>query len=81
MMLAMGMLIVISRHKKSATGQLRLVGSIGMVDTKLEPHGTVLIQGELWRASSSEGTGLATGSLIEVIGTRDHLLVVKLRAQ
>lgn len=80
-MLAMGMLIAVSRHKKSATGQLTLVGSIGIVGKDLEPQGTVIVQGELWCASSSEGTGLAAGSKVEVIGTRNHLLLVKLHAQ
>lgn len=79
--LAMGTVIAVSRHKKSATGPLTLVGSIGIVVKDLQPQGTVIIQGELWRASSSEGTGLTAGSKVEVIGTRDHLLLVKLRAQ
>ena len=57
--LAAGMLAAVSRHKKSGTGDVRLVGSTGLVDTKLDPHGTVLIQGELWRAcSKANGTGL-----------------------
>jgi membrane-bound ClpP family serine protease len=81
LMLAIVMLVAVSRHKKSATLQISLVGSIGIVDKDLEPNGTVLIQGELWRASSSDGIGLATGSKIEVTGTRDHLLLVKPRAQ
>jgi membrane-bound ClpP family serine protease len=79
--LAMGMLIAVSRHKKSSTRQLNLVGSTGIVDQDLEPQGTVIIQGELWRASSSEGTRLAAGSRVEVIGTLDHLLLVKPPAQ
>jgi membrane-bound ClpP family serine protease len=79
--LAVGILIAVSRHKKSSTGRLALVGSIGIVDKALEPQGTVIIQGELWRASLNEGTGLATGSKVEVTGTSNHLLLVKLHAQ
>ena len=74
-------LLAASRHKKSATGQMSPVGLIGTVDKDLEPHGSVLIQGELWRASSSEDMRLAAGSRIEVIGTRDHLLLVKRHTQ
>ena len=79
--LAEGVLAAVSRHKKSGTGFVRLVGSIGLVDTKLDPHGSVLIRGELWRACSSEGAGLAPGSRVKVVGTRDHLLLVKLQDQ
>lgn len=77
LMLPILTLLAVSRHKKSATDQMSLVGLIGTVDKDLEPHGSVLIQGELWRASSSDGIRLATGLRIEVIGTRDHLLLVK----
>ena len=79
--LAAGMLAAISRHKKSGSGHVRLVGSTGLVDTKLDPHGTVLIQGELWRACSNDGTGLAPGSKVKVVGTLDHLLLVRLQDQ
>lgn len=79
--LAAGMLAAVSHHKKSGTGNVRLVGSTGLVDTKLDPDGTVLIQGELWRACSNDGTGLAPGSKVKVVGTRDHLLLVQLQDQ
>ena len=80
LLLAILTLLAVSRHKKSATGLISLVGSIGIVEKDLEPDGTVFIQGELWRASSCDGIGLATGSRIEVTGTRDHLLLVKRQA-
>jgi len=56
-MLAILTLLAVSRHKKSGNDQRSLVGTIGIVDKDLEPHGTVLIQGDLWRASSSAGIG------------------------
>ena len=40
-----------SRHKKSATSEIKLVGSRAQVDAKLAPEGTVLVHGELWRAA------------------------------
>lgn len=79
--LAAAMLAAVSRHKKSATGSVSVVGSTGLVDTKLDPHGTVLIHGELWRACSDNGTGMVPGSKIKVVGTRGHLLLVKLHEQ
>ena len=79
--LAAGTLAAISRHKKSGPGHIRLVGSTGLVYTELNPHGTVLIQGELWRACSNDGTGLAPGSKVKVVGTLDHLLLVSIQNQ
>jgi membrane-bound ClpP family serine protease len=79
--LAAAMLAAVSRHRKSGTGDVRLVDSIGFVDTKLDPCGTVIIHGELWRACSSDGTQLAPGSKVKVVGTRDHLLLVRLQDQ
>ena len=73
------MLAAVSRHKKSGTGDVKLIGATGLVDTRLDPHGTVLIHGELWRACSNDGSSIATRSKISVVGIRDHLLLVSLR--
>ncbi len=54
-----------------------LVGSIGVVEERLDPDGTVIIAGELWRACLTEGVRLAKGARVRVVGTRDHLLLVK----
>ncbi len=67
----------ISRHKKSATGELRLIGATALVDSDLNPDGTVLVRGELWRARCSEGTSIAVNSLVRVVALEDHLLIVK----
>jgi membrane-bound ClpP family serine protease len=79
--MAAGVLAAVSRYKKSGTGHVRLVGSIGLVDAKLDPHGTVLIKGELWRACLKDGIGLVSGSKVKVVGTCDHLLLVRLHDQ
>ena len=76
---AAAMLAAVSRHKKSGTRDVKLIGATGLVDTKLDPHGTVLIHGELWRACSNDGSSIATRSKISVVGIRDHLLLVSLR--
>jgi len=77
--LGAAMLAAVSRHRKSGTDDVRLLGSHGFVETRLNPCGTVLIQGELWRACSSDGTGLDPGSRVKVVGTLDHLLLVRLQ--
>jgi membrane-bound ClpP family serine protease len=71
-----GMIVVVARHKKSGSRDVKLVGSVGIIDTKLDPHGTVLIQGELWPACSSAGTPFSPGCAVKVVGTQDHLLIV-----
>ena len=73
------MLAAVSRHKKSGSGDVKLIGSTGLVDTKLDPHGTVLIHGDLWRACSNDGSAIATRSKVSVVGMRDHLLLVRLQ--
>jgi membrane-bound ClpP family serine protease len=80
-LVAAGMLAAISRHKKSGTGNVKLIGATGLVDTKLDPHGTVLIHGDLWRACSNDGSAIATRSKVSVVGMRDHLLLVRLQDQ
>ncbi|MBA3568236.1 MAG: NfeD family protein [Pyrinomonadaceae bacterium] len=66
-----------SRHKKSATGEIHLVGSRARVDAELAPEGTVLIQGELWRARSADGSSIASHTIVEVVGLSGYLLLVE----
>ena len=66
-----------SRHKKSATSEIQLVGSSGQVDAELAPEGTVLIHGELWRARSADGSNIASHTTVKVVGLSGHLLLVQ----
>jgi membrane-bound serine protease (ClpP class) len=67
----------ISRHKKSASGDVHLVGATALVDSELNPEGTVLVHGELWGALSRNGTSIAVNSRVHVVALRDHLLIVE----
>jgi membrane-bound ClpP family serine protease len=67
----------LSRHKKAGSRDLRLLGEIGRVDTTLDPEGTVLLSGELWRARSDNGATILYRSRVRVIGFQDHLVLVK----
>ena len=67
----------ISRHKKSATDEIQLVGSQAQVDSPLGPEGTVLVRGELWRARSADGTNIASHTMVQVVGLSGHLLLVQ----
>jgi membrane-bound ClpP family serine protease len=70
----------LSRHKKAGHGNLKLVGEIAHVDTKLEPEGTVLVGGELWRARSHDGAAISEHARVRIIGFQDHLVLVELAA-
>lgn len=65
--------VFLSRHHKSATGTLHLIGATGSVVSPLTPHGTVLISGELWPASSANGKSISDGN-VRITGCRAHLL-------
>lgn len=67
----------LSRHKKTATSEIQLVGSRAMVDAELAPEGTVLVHGELWRACSTDGTNIASHTIVKVVGLSGHLLLVQ----
>ena len=77
---SLAVLIVVaamSRHKKSATSEIRLIGSRAQVDSPLAPEGTVLVHGELWRARSIDGTSIAPHTIVQVVGSSGHLLLVQ----
>jgi membrane-bound ClpP family serine protease len=67
----------VSRHKKSGTGPVRLVGVVGFVNTKLDPEGTVIVDGELWRACARDGEVVGPTIRVTVIGLQSHLLLVQ----
>ncbi len=67
----------LSRHQKAATGQLKLMYAVAVVETTLEPEGSVLVSGELWRARSREGVRVERGERVRVVGAGAHLLEVE----
>jgi len=70
-------LAAMSRHKKSATSEIQLIGSSAQVDSPLAPEGTVLVHGELWRARSADGINIASHTIVQVVGLSGHLLLVQ----
>ena len=68
--------VAMSRHKKSATSEITLIGSRARVDSPLTPEGTVLVHGELWRARSVDGINIAAHTVVQVVGLNGHLLLV-----
>ena len=66
-----------SRHKKAGTGQLRVMGATGFVNTKLNPEGTILVDGELWRARSQNGMLIDHRNQVIVTEMHGHFLLVE----
>jgi membrane-bound serine protease (ClpP class) len=65
----------LSRHKKAGTGNIKLIGEIARVDSRLDPEGTVIISGELWRARSNSGDSISPHARVRVVGF-EHLLAL-----
>ena len=51
------------RHKRAATGDVDLMGAAASVETALEPEGSVLVRGELWRARLVRARVLSAAAL------------------
>jgi membrane-bound ClpP family serine protease len=62
--------------KQAQVGQTSMVGTTGKVITKLAPEGMVKINGELWRARSTEGD-ISIGEDIIVSGEERLKLLVR----
>ncbi|MCP9496267.1 MAG: NfeD family protein [Pyrinomonadaceae bacterium MAG19_C2-C3] len=71
-------LVSFLHHQKSATTPFRVSGKTCLVETPLTPEGAVLINGELWRARTHDGTSIARGQMVRVCGADGCLLVVEL---
>jgi membrane-bound ClpP family serine protease len=65
-----------SRRKKRRPSLPKL-SSLAVVNTDLTPKGSVLAGGELWNAESVRGDRIETHTSVQVVGFRDHLLLVQ----
>jgi membrane protein implicated in regulation of membrane protease activity len=69
---------LLSRHKKSSSRPLRLVGRVARVERPLSPEGFVLLDGELWRARLRGGEFAARAhGRVRVTGARGCVLEVE----
>lgn len=70
--------VLLSRHRKASTGELRVTGARASVVEPLEPEGAVMVRGELWRARAASGARVGRGrENVRVVGARGHLLEVE----
>jgi membrane-bound serine protease (ClpP class) len=63
-----------ARRMKSRLGVDAMMGSAARAMEPLEPEGHVLVEGEIWRAVSSEP--VAEGTALKVVGHEAYLLRV-----
>jgi membrane-bound ClpP family serine protease len=75
--LATVLVAALYHHKKSSTRDIKLLGETAQVDTKLDPEGTVLVRGELWRATSRNGVSISRHTRVRIVGFQEHLLLVE----
>lgn len=65
-----------AKRLKAVTGGEGILGKQGVAMTRLDPSGQVLIEGEIWKASTMSGT-LEKGARISVIARKGLSLQVK----
>ena len=75
--LATFVVVALYLHKRAGAGDIKLIGELARVDTKLEPEGTVIVCGELWRARSKDGAHIAPCARVRVVGFEGHLALVE----
>ncbi len=73
---ALLIVIALYSHKNSAVSRVKLIGEIGHVTNDLNPEGSVVVHGELWRAQSANGNSIGAPAQVRVVEARDHLLIV-----
>ena len=76
-LLALGVVLALYQHKRRASGKLQLIGEIGAVNDALDPEGTVIVGGELWRARANDGSRISTRTQVRIVGFDGHLALVE----
>ena len=77
-LLIAAILVALSRHRKSGSGEIKLLGAVGNAETKLDPEGAIIVSGELWRALASDGQTISDQERVRVIGFKEHLALVEI---
>lgn len=67
---------IMAQRRQAVTGREGLVGAVGLAKSPLAPDGVVMVQGELWEASS-EGERIEAGERVRVIKVEGLRLTVK----
>ncbi len=73
-------LAVKAQKRKPLTGMEGMIGKIGRVSLPLRPEGTILVQGEYWRARA-ENPPVKKGAKVRVIGVDNDQLQLIVRVE
>ncbi len=66
-----------AQRRVPVTGEEGMIGQIGVAKTKLDPQGTVLVNGEYWNAASSNGGTIERGDKVEVVELERRTIKVR----
>jgi len=72
------LVVALWRHKKASGGEVKLLGELGRVESKLDPEGTIIVAGELWLAKSIDDAVIEAGARVRVIRMDGHLALVEM---
>ena len=75
--LAGALVVALYVHKRNAAGAIKLIGETARVDTQLDPEGTVIVCGQVWRAKSKTGDVILAGARVRVVAFVDYLALVE----
>ena len=75
-LIALAVVVVLYHHKNKISKSTLMPGEKCRVISSLSPEGSVMINGELWRARSVDGKSIPSDSLVQIVGSADHLLLV-----
>jgi len=65
-----------AQYRKVTTGAQGMIGEVGVARTALAPEGTVLVEGELWKARVTEGS-IDLGQKVRVVAMDGFELTVE----
>lgn len=71
----------ITARRRKRRPHLPAVSSTAIVNTDLNPRGSVLASGELWTAETTHGNSIHTDATVTIVGFRNHLLLVEERRE
>ena len=74
---SLAIVVALYRHKRASSLTITVMGKTGDVVSDLAPEGTVMVQGELWRARSGDGSEVSANTHVKVTGVEGHLLLVE----
>ena len=72
--------VILKARSRKRRPNLPAVSSTAIVNTDLNPKGSVLANGELWTAEALNQTSIPRQTKVTIVGFQDHLLLVTERA-